>query len=308
MWTIIGVFIIVLICCYFLWKFFQSLQNSEVSPTETTPLLKKVPKPELFADSHVASISTQYSDQSTDYASDYLDIDCLEDLNYAARQEDDYMSEKDIQKNMSALKYSRLMKEIRDEGTLRAIVKTMRKMTVKKGEAVILQGDTNGREYYVMESGAIDVFVFDQFRVRLQPGWCFGELSFVFGAPRSASCIASDESVLWALDRDQFDRVMKGQLPLENLRLARQQSDPMRCECEEDFESEEELTKRASFRLYGEGFLEDDVRLLPKEFLEQLLERDYIGIPAQIRQALEAFQERNTDLKFDLKKKQVVPE
>jgi len=307
MWAIVGVSIVVIICCYLLWKLYQTRQNrlnAEFSPTETTPLLKKAPEPEVVADSQNASII--HSDQSTDQ-SDFLYVDCVEDMSYAARQEDDYMSERDIQKNMSALKYSRLMKEIRDEATLRAIVKTMRKITVRKGESVILQGDINGRVYYVMESGAIDVYVFDQFRVRLQPGWCFGELSFVFGAPRSASCVASAESVLWALDRDQFDRIMKGQPPLENLRIVRQQSDPMRCECEEDFESEEELTKRASFRLYGESFLEDSVRLLPKEFLEQLLERDYIGVPDQIRLALEAFQKRNTDLKFDLKKKQVVP-
>merc|ERR1719333_576956 len=158
-----------------------------------------------------------------------------------------------------------------------------------------------------MEAGAIDVFVFDQFRARIKPGWCFGELSFVFGAPRSASCIASAESVLWALDRDQFDRIMKGQPPLENLRIVRQQSDPMRCECEEDFESEEELTKRASFRLYGEGFLEDSVRLLPKEFLEQLLERDYIGVPDQIEQALTQFQTLGVDLKYNMNTRAILP-
>jgi len=270
------------------------------------PRLSSSNKPEIVAGSHESSISTQISTDELYQDSDFLDI-VLEESNYAARQEDDYMSERDIVKLMSALKFSYLLREISNDSTLRAIVKTMRKITVKAGEAVILQGDTNGREYYVMESGAIDVYVFDQFRVRIKPGWCFGELSFVFGAPRSASCVASAESVLWALDRDQFDRIMKGQPPLENLRIVRQQSDPMRCECEEDIESEEELTKRATEGLYGEDFLEDSVRLLPKEFLEQLLERDYIGVPDQIRLALEAFQERHTDLKFDMRKKQVVP-
>eukprot|EP00493_Phyllostaurus_siculus_P026110 UN26455 len=84
----------------------------------------------------------------------------------------------------------------------------MTKIWVKKGETVIEQGETGGRTYYVMESGKIDVIEFGVFQVSIQPGWCFGEKSFVFGDPRSASCVASEDSVLWVLDRREFDRVI----------------------------------------------------------------------------------------------------
>lgn len=227
-----------------------------------------------------------------------------------AQQADDVMSEEAIQFLLAAVKYSRLLSSIKDEDRLRDVVKTMTKINVKDGDVVIRQGDTNGRFYYVMESGAVDVFVFDQFRVTIQPGWCFGELSFVFGAPRSASCIASSDSkgasqtVLWVLDRAQFDRVMNGHAPLERMRITRQDSDPE----EEEDDQEAEVTKRALQQLYGQDFFKDEgVRLLSKEFLEQLLERDYIGVPDQIEQALTQFQTLGVDLRYNMNTRAILP-
>merc|ERR1719285_1061229 len=159
-------------------------------------------------------------------------------------------TEDEIEFLVNSVQYSRIMSEIPDENKLRDVVKSMNKLKVKDGDVVIQQGDTdNVQAYYVLESGAVDVFVFDQFRVTIQPGWCFGELSFVFGAPRSASCIASADSVLWVLDRAPFDRILAGLSPLDSLRIVRQQSDPG-----DEFDADDAaLSALALESLYGAG-------------------------------------------------------
>jgi len=41
------------------------------------------------------------------------------------------------------------------------------------------------------------------------PGESFGELALLYNAPRAASIIAHMESVLWVLDRDCFNNIVK---------------------------------------------------------------------------------------------------
>merc|ERR1719499_1853073 len=118
------------------------------------------------------------------------------------------MDEKCTQFLMSSIKYSRLMSAINDENIIRQVVQSMKKRFLKPGDNVIKQGDTKSRSYYILESGAVDVFVFDKYMRTIQTGWCFGELAFVFGAPRSASCIATSESIVWELDRSLFDTLV----------------------------------------------------------------------------------------------------
>lgn len=42
-----------------------------------------------------------------------------------------------------------------------------------------------------------------------QPGEGFGELALLYNAPRAATITASTESVLWKLDRDTFNHIVK---------------------------------------------------------------------------------------------------
>jgi len=73
----------------------------------------------------------------------------------------------------------------------------------------ILQ-EGSGSEYrgdymYVIESGTVDCFQGDNHLRTLNKGDLFGELSFVYGLPRQASCFAtSNKVVLWKLSRDDF--------------------------------------------------------------------------------------------------------
>lgn len=41
-------------------------------------------------------------------------------------------------------------------------------------------------------------------------GECFGELSLLYNAPRAASIKAKIPAILWALDRDTFNNIVKG--------------------------------------------------------------------------------------------------
>lgn len=42
-----------------------------------------------------------------------------------------------------------------------------------------------------------------------QPGEAFGELALLYNAPRAATIIAKTESVLFSLDRDCFNNIVK---------------------------------------------------------------------------------------------------
>lgn len=293
MLIIIGcIVILVLGALYIIYKFYDG-HNTNYAPNEATPLLAQV------SDHGMSHTIPPQKSHLYDYDACTLNLDEFqgENANIAASQADDVLTEQQIQNLLASLKYSRLLSAIKEEEKLIELVRTMKKIRCIKGDIIIQQGDTNGRSYYVMESGAVDVFVFDQFRVTIQPGWCFGELSFVFGAPRSASCIASDTSTLWVLDRCHFDRIMMGTSPLNCMQITRQESFQQSDDEPSEDEEEHEVTEMAVKQYYGTDFFEEDrVCLLSKGFLEQLLEQDYIGIPHQIEMALQDLQEMSLDL------------
>jgi len=68
---------------------------------------------------------------------------------------------------------------------------------------------------FVVDSGELDCykkFGKDQepkFLKTYQPGESFGELSLLYNAPRAASIKSKTESVLWSLDRDCFNNIVK---------------------------------------------------------------------------------------------------
>lgn len=87
-------------------------------------------------------------------------------------------------------------------------------MKVKSGEVVIREGD-QGDCMYVLEQGSLKctkVFPGNAQPTHLKtyvPGEGFGELALLYNAPRAATITADADSILWKLDRDTFNNIVK---------------------------------------------------------------------------------------------------
>jgi cAMP-dependent protein kinase regulator len=84
----------------------------------------------------------------------------------------------------------------------------------KEGETVIEQGE-QGDVLYLIEKGTLDCYkTFNKQEGRkwlkvYNPGEAFGELALLYNAPRAATIVAKTDCVLWALDRETFNNIVK---------------------------------------------------------------------------------------------------
>ncbi|EPZ32488.1 camp-dependent protein kinase regulatory subunit [Rozella allomycis CSF55] len=85
------------------------------------------------------------------------------------------------------------------------IVDAMFEKKVSSGVAVIVQGE-EGDNFYVVDSGKFDVIVDGKKVIEVGPGGSFGQLALMYNTPRAATVKASEDSVLWAVDRVTFRR------------------------------------------------------------------------------------------------------
>ena len=79
---------------------------------------------------------------------------------------------------------------------------------------MIIQGG-DGDYFYVIDQGELDCYKKyskkpePTFLKTYQPGESFGELALLYNAPRAASITAKTDSVLFGLDRDCFNNIVK---------------------------------------------------------------------------------------------------
>lgn len=94
------------------------------------------------------------------------------------------------------------------------VIGAMEEKTFSKGETVIAQGD-NGDCLYIVESGELDCYKKfndspnDKYLKTYVSGEAFGELALLYNAPRAATIKAKTETLLWCLDRDTFNNIVK---------------------------------------------------------------------------------------------------
>lgn len=95
---------------------------------------------------------------------------------------------------------------------LKVVVMAMQKEEVKTGEQVIKQG-TDGDCIYVVESGNLDctktIDGQDNIVKKYSANEVFGELALLYNCQRAASIEAKSDCVLWKLDRDTFNHIVK---------------------------------------------------------------------------------------------------
>ncbi len=101
-----------------------------------------------------------------------------------------------------------------DDKDLNTVINAMEEKKFQPGEAVIRQGE-NGDVLYLIEQGKLDCFkIFRKgeeptYLKTYQPGEAFGELALLYNAPRAATIISNEECLLWALDRETFNHIVK---------------------------------------------------------------------------------------------------
>lgn len=87
------------------------------------------------------------------------------------------------------------------------------------GEEVIRQGEP-GDEFFVILDGQLDILI-DGRRVNvLRAGDFFGELALLFGAPRSATAVTTEDTTLLVMSSDDFEAVLREAPTVETKVLA----------------------------------------------------------------------------------------
>jgi CRP-like cAMP-binding protein len=98
-----------------------------------------------------------------------------------------------------------------------ALWRRLHEQPAAAGQVICHRGE-QGDRFYIVQTGAVEVRLGtgpDSVPLyRLGPGDCFGEMSLLSGAPRSADVIALEESMLWTLGRADFDAVVNDSVPL----------------------------------------------------------------------------------------------
>jgi hypothetical protein len=86
---------------------------------------------------------------------------------------------------------------------------------VSVGEVVVAEGEV-GDEFYMVESGELQVTKDDHDVRRLGPGDSFGEVALLHSIPRTATVTALEPSSLLSLDHEIFVATVSGHAPTED--------------------------------------------------------------------------------------------
>lgn len=103
-----------------------------------------------------------------------------------------------------------------EEHDLQIVIGAMEERKFTAGQNVIKQGD-DGDVLYVVDSGQLDCYkcfkkdeAFPGKHLKIYgPGESFGELALLYNVPRAATIIAKTDAVLFSLDRETFNHIVK---------------------------------------------------------------------------------------------------
>ena len=119
----------------------------------------------------------------------------------------------------SAVAHNFLFSHLDDEQTAQVLAALQERKIPAKDVRVIVQGDA-GDYFYIVESGNFDIYVSKAGHVEpgpdgmgakvasSGPGTSFGELALMYNAPRAATVVSTEPSIVWQLDRITFRRIL----------------------------------------------------------------------------------------------------
>jgi cAMP-dependent protein kinase regulator len=101
-----------------------------------------------------------------------------------------------------------------DEKELKIVVDAIEEIKGPAGDNIIREGE-QGDCMYVLEDGKLEctkLFAGNPeptFLKDYQPGEGFGELALLYNAPRAATIVSKTDYIIWKLDRDTFNNIVK---------------------------------------------------------------------------------------------------
>ncbi len=125
--------------------------------------------------------------------------------------------------DLAFLKNSMVFSELEDLD-LKILLPMFKKREIAAGKTVFIE-NMPGESLYLVESGEVDISKMlaegdEQLLVTIGPGEVFGELAILDEAPRSATARVNDDTVLWRLERPDFEILCRDH-PASGLRFVR---------------------------------------------------------------------------------------
>jgi len=71
-----------------------------------------------------------------------------------------------------------------------------------------LPSGDEGDNFYVIDSGEVEVYVNNTMVLNISEGGSFGELALIYGTPRAATVKAKTDVKLWGIDRLSYRRIL----------------------------------------------------------------------------------------------------
>jgi len=111
----------------------------------------------------------------------------------------------------ACLTTSFLFSSLEDE-EMKTVILALKEKRSEGGIKIINQGD-DGDSMFIIEEGTVECFKTIDGAEKLvktcAAGDAFGELALLYNCPRAASVVTKDATVLWELDRETFNRIVK---------------------------------------------------------------------------------------------------
>lgn len=100
-----------------------------------------------------------------------------------------------------------------DERELNTVIDAFEERKIEANQTIIAQGDINADDVFLVDSGELDcskkINGIETYLKTYTSGQSFGELALLYNAPRAATIIAKTNCLLWALNRNCFNAIIR---------------------------------------------------------------------------------------------------